>query len=181
MRARGAVGAALAVVAAAVLGSCARASLDDLATSRDEVRAAAVEDVPAFAEAIGGEVRWARGEYEQYGLKNDIAFAYEAEALVDGSGADLADVADAFAQLGWAVEDADRSPVTATRDGLRASASVRPDVDEVLLSVDGPRLRLAGGARPAVEDRGQQELGLPYPVFVPYEPPGATPTPTAEG
>lgn len=178
---RGRRGVVAAFLVLAGLTSCARADLDDLAASRDEVRAAAVEDIPAFVDAVGGEVLWAHGEYEQYGLKDHIAFAYETDARIEVADLDAARAAEVLDGLGWSVEEAEGASVSATRDGLTASVVLGDG--HVRLSIDGPELRLAGGARPAPDESGQQEIGLPYPLFVPYEPPGprATTAPDARG
>ncbi|QCB94388.1 hypothetical protein [Cellulomonas shaoxiangyii] len=148
----------------AVLGGCGGsggASAEDHAGARDEVRAAAVEVVPALAEALGGEVRWARGEYEAYGIKDDRSLAYQADAEI-AAPATRDDVAAAVADLGWSVDDGGGDTVVGERGDLTLSATVRADV--VRVSVDGPRLPL-GDDGP--ERAGQEGLGLPYPTFVP--------------
>ncbi|WP_412864903.1 hypothetical protein [Cellulomonas sp. 179-A 9B4 NHS] len=177
---RRAVALLAVLLAPVVLGACTpAASVEEHERSREEVRAAAAEVIPALADALGGEVRWARGEYEAYGLKDDLTLAYQADADITVV-TTRDDVAAAVTGLDWTVDDdaGDGPSVVGERGDLTLRATVRED--HVQLSVDGPRLGV-GDERP--ERNGQEGLGLPYPTFVPYESPGATPSPSddAEG
>lgn len=160
-----------------VVAACTGPGADpqDHARSREEVRAAAVETVPALAEALGGEVLWARGEYEAYGLKDTRSLAYQADAEI-AAAATRQEVAAAVADLGWAVDEGDGDAVVGERDDLTLSASVRDGV--VRLSVDGPQLPLADEGP---ERNGQESLGLPYPTFVPQVPPEEREDATTDG
>lgn len=150
-----------------VVAACTGAGVDpqEHARVREEVRAAAVESVPALAEALDGEVLWARGEYEAYGLKDSRSLAYQADAEIAAT-ASREQVTAAVADLGWDVADDEGEAVVGERDDLTLSATVRDGV--VRLSVDGPQLPL-GDEGP--ERNGQESLGLPYPTFVPQVPP----------
>lgn len=65
---------------------------------REEVRQEALRDTPALAEALGGAITSAVGEYVS---GDDEEYSYQARVLIDGSASTDAQIAQVLESLGW--------------------------------------------------------------------------------
>lgn len=160
MRRRGGTTALVLVAVVTALAACGGgggASLDDLETSRDAVRAAAAADVPAVADALGGQVGEVWGEYEFGGDGILDRRRYAVTAEVEGGAADRAAIVAAFEDAGYEItQDLDQG-IAGVREDIEIGAAV-PRSTTLLLGVNGPWLEVEDGT-PRDVAREQVDLG----------------------
>lgn len=142
--------AAAVVVLTGTLVGCGRPSpehtAEDMARSREQVRAVAAEDLAAMAEALGGTVVAGRGEYDSGGDGMVNNWRYSVSLSVDGPATTSEQLVEAIEALGYDVvqtPDPDAGGDTAVigeRDGLRVGGSVGSS--QYPLWVYGPFLTL---------------------------------------
>lgn len=139
-----------AVVLVGTLVGCGRFfpahTAEDMARSREQVRAMAAEDLAALAEALGGTIVSGYGEYHSGGDGMVNKWQYSVRLRVEGPAPTVGQMVEAFEALGYRIVktydgSSEGSPgVSAERDGLSVSGSIFDS--RYSLSVHGPYLTL---------------------------------------
>ncbi len=157
MTRRPAAVAGVALLALALAGCGGGATGEDLAASEEAVRAAAREDIPVVAEALGGEVQEAWGEVEFGGDGIVDRRRYEVTATVRAAGVDADAVAAAFEEAGYEVVQNSPAGIVGEREAL--SVGTAPPQDGTLrVNLRGAWLELDDGV-PRDASREPVDLG----------------------
>lgn len=157
---------ALVLASVLALGACSDASGADLEESRVRVRSAAEEQLPGLVEQLGGGVVFADGQYETFGLKDDISYAYEVEAQLVVDRGDSAAVVGALEGLGYEIVQDSGGTVVGESGDVRVS--VATGGEDLRLTFHGPQLQVPDEERPT--SRGHEEVALPSSLMVPAPP-----------
>ncbi len=149
-------------------------TVEDVAASREQVRAAAAEDLVALADALGGTIVAARGRYNSGGDGMVNRQQYQAGVDIDGPTTTTDQVVAALEALQYDVAqepDSDDSslPVVGERDGLRLG--VYAGEPPIRASISGPYLTIPmedGPPPPAEESLDLPGFGT-LPLRLPFE------------